>query len=82
MLTVAIYVFKYKVFFYQLIQNNQAELQQLKDYHQQEIASLQGTYTKRISIMNKKHQSELEDLMSENERLSDQIKEYETVIGK
>lgn len=63
-------------------QNNEAELQQLKDHHQQEIASLQSTYSKRISLMNKKHQSELEDLVSDNERLANRIKEYEAEQGK
>lgn len=32
--------------------------------------------------MNKKHQSELEDLMSENEKLSIKINEYEENLGR
>ncbi|XP_065056179.1 thyroid receptor-interacting protein 11-like isoform X1 [Rhopilema esculentum] len=58
-------------------QDNQAELQQLKDHHQEEIASLQSTYSKRIAQMNKNHQAELEDLVNENESLLSEIKEYE-----
>ena len=69
------------ILFILVLKDNQAELQQLKDHHQQEIASLQGTYSKRIAQMNKKHQAELEDLVNENESLLSEIKEYERKTG-
>eukprot|EP00794_Sanderia_malayensis_P020327 gene20327-22326_t len=61
-------------------QSNQAELQRIKDEHHHEISSLQSTYSQRISQMNKKHKSELEDLIIENEQLTQTLADRESEI--
>lgn len=62
-------------------QNNQPELQRIKEDHQQEVASLQSMYSQRISQINKKHRSELEDLITENEKLANDVKDHENRSG-
>eukprot|EP00112_Aurelia_sp_Birch-Aquarium-sp1_P013080 Seg2762.2 transcript_id=Seg2762.2/GoldUCD/mRNA.D3Y31 product="Thyroid receptor-interacting protein 11" protein_id=Seg2762.2/GoldUCD/D3Y31 len=62
-------------------QNNQPELQRIKEDHQQEVASLQSMYSQRISQINKKHRSELEDLITENEKLANDVKDHEIRSG-
>ncbi len=63
-------------------QNNQAELQRVKEDHQHEVASLQSMYSQRISQMNKKHQNELQDLIDENEKLTQTCAELENENGR
>ena len=53
-------------------------MQRIKEDHQHEVASLQSMYSQRMSQMNKNHQSDLEDLVTENETLMRTVSKLET----